>query len=45
MSRDWAFEGTGQKLSNLLAGFLFFGTYPKLRFVITSNLSKCTLKL
>ena len=46
MSGDSAFEGTGQKLSSLLAGCLFFfGTYPKLRFVITSNLSKCTLKL
>ena len=42
MSHDWAFEGTGQKLSSLLDGFLFFGTNPKLSFVVTSHLAKCS---
>ena len=42
MSHDWAFEGTGKKLSSLLDGFLFLGTNPKLRFVVTSHLAKCS---
>ena len=29
MSHDWAFEGTGQKLSSLLDGFPFFWHKPE----------------
>ena len=32
MSGDWAFEGTGQKLSSLLAGFLFIWHIPEATF-------------
>lgn len=32
MSHDWALEGTGQKLSSLLDGFLFFWSIPEATF-------------